>query len=118
MKQNEVSDDALRLSLFPYSLTHHATAWYDRLPRNSIHSFDDMMRKFLSKYFPPSMDTINVAAGGTFMQKTPEECYDLFENMTAHHNHWDTSVTQDETSRTISSTTTTTESLEVVRQLE
>ncbi|GKF15801.1 hypothetical protein Tco_0057263, partial [Tanacetum coccineum] len=26
MKQNEVSDDALRLSLFPYSLTHHATA--------------------------------------------------------------------------------------------
>nr|GEW79189.1 reverse transcriptase domain-containing protein [Tanacetum cinerariifolium] len=57
MKQNRVSDDALRLSLFPYSLTHHATAWYDRLPRNSIQSFDDMMRKFLSKYFPPSMVT-------------------------------------------------------------
>nr|GEV77069.1 reverse transcriptase domain-containing protein [Tanacetum cinerariifolium] len=55
MKQNGVSDDALRLSLFPYSLTHHATAWYDRLPGNSIHTFDDMMRKFLSKYFPPSM---------------------------------------------------------------
>ncbi|GJU95841.1 hypothetical protein Tco_1320597 [Tanacetum coccineum] len=47
MKQNEVFDDALRLSLFPYSLTHHAIAWYDRLPRNSIHSFNDMMRKFL-----------------------------------------------------------------------
>ncbi|GKA47194.1 reverse transcriptase domain-containing protein, partial [Tanacetum coccineum] len=173
MKQNGVSDDALRLSLFPYSLTHHATAWYDRLPRNSIHSFDDMMRKFLSKYFPPSMvtklrneiikfrqepneslfeaweryklsidrcpnhnmllvtqidtfyngltlrhrDTINVAAGETFMQKTPKECYKLIENMTNHHNHWDTSATRDETSRTISSTTTT-ESLKVVRQLE
>ncbi|GJR43702.1 reverse transcriptase domain-containing protein [Tanacetum coccineum] len=173
MKQNGVSDDALRLSLFPYSLTHYATAWYDRLPRNSIHSFDDMMRKFLSKYFPPPMvtklrneitkfrqdpneslfeaweryklsidlcpnhnmllvtqidtfyngltlrhrDTINAAAGGTFMQKTPEECYELIENMTAHHNHWDTSATRDETSRTISSTTTT-ESPEVVRQLE
>ncbi|GJT32597.1 reverse transcriptase domain-containing protein [Tanacetum coccineum] len=168
-----VSDDALRLSLFPYSLTHHAIAWYDRLPRNSIHSFDDMMRKFLSKYFPPSMvsklrneitkfeqkpheslfeaweryklsidrcpnhnmllvtqidtfyngltlshrDTINAAAGGTFMQKTPKECYELIENMTAYHNHWDTSATRDETSRNISSTTTT-ESPEVVRQLE
>nr|GEW37030.1 reverse transcriptase domain-containing protein [Tanacetum cinerariifolium] len=56
MKQNGVSDDALHLSLFPYSLTYHATAWYDRLLRNSIHTFDDMMRKFLSKYFPPSMD--------------------------------------------------------------
>nr|GEZ46778.1 reverse transcriptase domain-containing protein [Tanacetum cinerariifolium] len=143
MKQNEVSDDALRLYLFLYSLTHHATAWYDLLPRNSIHTFDDMMRKFLLKYFPPSMvtklrhkitkfrqdsneslfkawerynlsidrcpnhnmllvtqidmfyngltlrhqDTINATAGGTFMQKTLEECYDLIENMTAHHNH-------------------------------
>nr|GEV92468.1 hypothetical protein [Tanacetum cinerariifolium] len=29
--QNGVSDDALHLSLFPYSLTHHATAWYDHL---------------------------------------------------------------------------------------
>nr|GFA50450.1 reverse transcriptase domain-containing protein [Tanacetum cinerariifolium] len=143
MKQNEVSDDALRLSLFPYFLTHHAIAWYDRLPRNSINSFDDMMRKFLSKYFPPSMvtklrneitkfkqkpheslfeawerfklstdwcpkhnmilvtqidtfyngltlthqDTINVAAGGTFMHKTLKECYELIENMTTHYNH-------------------------------
>ncbi|GKB02741.1 reverse transcriptase domain-containing protein [Tanacetum coccineum] len=173
MKQNGVSDDVLRLSLFPYSMTHHAIAWYDRLPRNSIHSFDDMMRKFLSKYFPHSMvtklrneitkfeqkpheslfeaseryklsidrcpnhnmllvtqidtfyngltlshrDTINAAAGGTFMQKTPEECYELIENMTAHHNHWDTSITRDETSRNISSTTST-ESPEVIRQLE
>ncbi|GJW14503.1 reverse transcriptase domain-containing protein [Tanacetum coccineum] len=62
-------------------------------------------------------DTINAAAGGTFMQKTPEECYELIKNMTAHHNHWDTSATRDETSRNISSTTTT-ESPEVVRQLE
>ncbi|GKA32230.1 reverse transcriptase domain-containing protein [Tanacetum coccineum] len=173
MKQNGVSDDALRLSLFPYSLPHHAIAWYDRLPRNSIYSFDDMIRKFLSRYFPPSMvtklrneitkfeqkpheslfeaweryklsidrcpnhnmllvtqidmfyngltlshrDTINAATGGTFMQKTPEECYELIENMTAHHNHWDTLATRDETSRNISSTTTT-EIPEVVRQLE
>nr|GEV31819.1 reverse transcriptase domain-containing protein [Tanacetum cinerariifolium] len=36
-------------------------------------------------------DTINAAAGGTFMKRRPEECYDLIENMTAHHNDWDTS---------------------------
>ncbi|GKD22566.1 reverse transcriptase domain-containing protein [Tanacetum coccineum] len=164
MKQNGVSDDALRLSLFPYSLTHHATAWYDRLPRNSIHSFNEMMRKFLSNYFPPLMvtklrneitkftqepheslfeawegyklyidqcpnhnmllvtqidtfyngltlrhqDTINVAAGGTFMQKTPEECYELIENITVHHNHWDTSAEKGELTRS-----TTYSSLEI-----
>ncbi|GJZ09051.1 reverse transcriptase domain-containing protein [Tanacetum coccineum] len=57
-------------------------------------------------------DTINAAAGGTFMQKTLELCYELIENMTAYHNHWDTLATRDETSRNISSTTT--ESPEVV----
>ncbi|GJU71058.1 reverse transcriptase domain-containing protein [Tanacetum coccineum] len=57
MKQNGVTDDALRLYLFPYSLTHHATAWFDRLPKNSIHTFEEMVSKFLSKYFPPSMVT-------------------------------------------------------------
>nr|GFC03241.1 reverse transcriptase domain-containing protein [Tanacetum cinerariifolium] len=62
-------------------------------------------------------DTNNAAAGGTFMQKTLEECYKLIENMTAHHDHWDTSATRDETSRTISSTTTT-ESPEVIRKLD
>ncbi|GKF07362.1 hypothetical protein Tco_0041586, partial [Tanacetum coccineum] len=45
MKQNGVSDDALRLSLFPYSLTHHAIAWYEPLPRNFIHSFDAIADK-------------------------------------------------------------------------
>nr|GEW57430.1 reverse transcriptase domain-containing protein [Tanacetum cinerariifolium] len=56
-------------------------------------------------------DTINAAAGGNFMQKTSKECYELIENMIAHHNHWDTSAIRDETSRIISSTSTT-ESLE------
>nr|GFA47364.1 reverse transcriptase domain-containing protein [Tanacetum cinerariifolium] len=37
-------------------------------------------------------DTINAAAGGTFMKRRPKECYDLIENMTAHDNDWDTSV--------------------------
>nr|GEV21670.1 reverse transcriptase domain-containing protein [Tanacetum cinerariifolium] len=146
IKVNRVADDALRMYLFPHSLTHHDTAWFDRLPRNSINTFEQMAKMFLEKYFPPSMvtklrneitnfrqrldeslfeaweryklsidrfpnhnmlpvtqidtfyngltlrhrDTINAAAGGTFMKRRPEESYDLIENMTAHHNDWDT----------------------------
>ncbi|GJR45762.1 reverse transcriptase domain-containing protein [Tanacetum coccineum] len=164
MKQNGVIDDALRLYLIPYNLTHHVTAWFDRLPKNSMHTFQEMATKFLSKYFPPSMvtklrndisnfrqlpdeslfeaceryklsidrcpnhnmlpttqidtfyngltlrhrDTINVAAGGTFMKTRPEECYDLIENMTAHHNDWDTSIHRGE-----SSSSTTSSSFEI-----
>nr|GEY01815.1 reverse transcriptase domain-containing protein [Tanacetum cinerariifolium] len=79
IKVNGVTDDALRLYLFPHSLTHHATAWFDRPPRNLINTFDQMTKMFL---------------GGTFMKRRPEECYDLIENMTAHHNDWDTSAQQ------------------------
>ncbi|GKE95724.1 reverse transcriptase domain-containing protein [Tanacetum coccineum] len=159
IKVNGVTNDALRLHLFPYSLTHHGTAWFDRLSRNSILRFDQMATKFLSKYFPPSMvtklrneitnfrqrpdeslfeaweryklsidrcpnhnmlpvtqidtfyngltlrhrDTINAAAGGTFMKRRPEECYDLIENMTAHHNDWDTTVPRGESCSSLTS---------------
>nr|GEV77316.1 reverse transcriptase domain-containing protein [Tanacetum cinerariifolium] len=148
IKVNGVTDDALRLYLFSHSLTHHATAWFDSFPRNSINTFKQMAKMCLGKYFPPSMvtklrneitnfrqrpdrslfkvweryklsidhcpnhnmlpvtqidtfyngltlrhrDTINAAAGGTFMKRRPEECYDPIENMTAHHNDCDTSV--------------------------
>nr|GEU57941.1 hypothetical protein [Tanacetum cinerariifolium] len=79
MKQNELSDDALRLSLFPYSLTHHATAWYDRHLRNSIHTFDDMMSKFLSKYFSPSMVTKLRNEIMDFRQKLNESLFEAWE---------------------------------------
>nr|GEU81276.1 reverse transcriptase domain-containing protein [Tanacetum cinerariifolium] len=48
-------------------------------------------------------DTINVAAGGAVMKRRPEECYDLIENMTAHHNDWDTFVQWSESSSSITS---------------
>nr|GFC29219.1 reverse transcriptase domain-containing protein [Tanacetum cinerariifolium] len=57
IKVNEVTDVALRLYLFPHSLTHHGTAWFDRMPRNSINTFEQMAKMFLKKYFPPSMVT-------------------------------------------------------------
>nr|GFB29045.1 hypothetical protein [Tanacetum cinerariifolium] len=158
IKVNGVTDDALRLYLFPHSLTHHATAWFDRLPRNFITTFKQMAKMFLQKYFPPSMtklrneitnfyqrpdeslfkawkryklsinrcpnqnmlpvtqidtfyngltlrhrDTINAAAGGTFMKRRPEECYDLIKNMTAQYNDWDTSIQRSESSSSITS---------------
>nr|GEZ27023.1 hypothetical protein [Tanacetum cinerariifolium] len=48
-------------------------------------------------------DTINAAAGGTFMKRRPEECYDLIKNMTAYHNEWDTSAQRGESSSSITS---------------
>nr|GEW30604.1 hypothetical protein [Tanacetum cinerariifolium] len=111
IKVNGVTDDALRLYLFPHSLTHHATAWFDRLPRNSINTFEQMAKMFLEKYFPPSMVTklrnkiTNFC--GTFMKRRLKECYDLIENMTAHHNDWDTLAQRSESSSSITSSSDT-----------
>nr|GEZ66262.1 reverse transcriptase domain-containing protein [Tanacetum cinerariifolium] len=57
IKVNGVTDNAFRVYLFPHSLTHHAIAWFDHLPRNSINTFEQMAKMFLGKYFPPSMVT-------------------------------------------------------------
>nr|GEW18763.1 reverse transcriptase domain-containing protein [Tanacetum cinerariifolium] len=115
-----VTDDALCLYIFPHSLTHHATAWFDHLPRNSINTFEQMAKMFLGKYFPPSMVTklrneitnfrqrpdeslFEVWERGTFMKRRPEGCYDLIEYMTNHHNDWDTSAQRSESSSSITS---------------
>nr|GEV16456.1 DNA-directed DNA polymerase [Tanacetum cinerariifolium] len=112
IKVNGVTDDALRLYLFPHSLTHHATAWFDRLPRNSINTFEKMAKMFFGKYFPPSMVTKLRNEITNFRQRPDERnlhekasrrCYDLIENMTAHHNDWDTSTQQSESSSSITS---------------
>nr|GEW09412.1 reverse transcriptase domain-containing protein [Tanacetum cinerariifolium] len=126
IKVNGVTDDALRLYLFPHSLTHHTTAWFDHLTRSSINTFEQMAKMFLGKYLPPSMvtklrneitnfhtlyngvtlrhhDNINASAGRTFMKRRLEECYDLIENMTDHHNDWDTSAQWSESSSSITS---------------
>nr|GEV16527.1 hypothetical protein [Tanacetum cinerariifolium] len=159
IKVNEVTNNAFCLYLFPNSLIRHATAWFDRLPRNSINTFVQMEKMFLGRYFPPSMvtklrneitnfrqrpneslfeardrykllidrcpnhnmlpvtqidtfyngwtlrhrDTINAAAGGTFMKRGLKECYDQIKIMTAHHNDWDTLAHRSESSSSITS---------------
>nr|GEV34496.1 DNA-directed DNA polymerase [Tanacetum cinerariifolium] len=120
IKVNGVTDDALRLYLFPHSLTLYATAWFDRIPRNSFNTFEQMAKMFLKKYFPPSMVTklrnkitnfrqrpdeslFEAWKRVTFMKRHPEECYNLTENMTAHHSDWDTSVQRNESSSSITS---------------
>nr|GEV72828.1 reverse transcriptase domain-containing protein [Tanacetum cinerariifolium] len=46
-------------------------------------------------------DTINAVVDETFMKKRPKECYNLIENMSAHHNDWDTSAQRSESSSCI-----------------
>nr|GEY10555.1 reverse transcriptase domain-containing protein [Tanacetum cinerariifolium] len=80
IKVNGVTDDSLRLYLFSHSLTHHATAWFDRLPRNSITTFEQMAKKFLEKYFPPSMVTKLRNEITNFRQRLDESLFEACEH--------------------------------------
>nr|GEX94144.1 hypothetical protein [Tanacetum cinerariifolium] len=57
-----------------------ATKGNDDLPVPDLQTMEELCQ--------PSLNV----RGGTFMKRRPEECYDLIENMTAHHNDWETSA--------------------------
>nr|GEY69293.1 reverse transcriptase domain-containing protein [Tanacetum cinerariifolium] len=80
IKVDRVTDDAHRLYLFPHSLTHHATAWFDRLPRNSINTFEQMAKMFLGNYFPPSMVTKLKNKITNFRQRPVESLFEAWEH--------------------------------------
>nr|GEZ32014.1 reverse transcriptase domain-containing protein [Tanacetum cinerariifolium] len=92
IKVNRVTNDALCLYLFPHSLTHHATAWFDRLLRNSINTFEQMAKMFLGKYFLPFMVTKLRNEITNFRQRPDEllfeawERYKLLIDRCPHHN--------------------------------
>ena len=54
VKYNGVRDDAVRLRLFPFSLKDKVKHWLNSKPPNSIITWDDLVHKFLSKFFPPA----------------------------------------------------------------
>nr|GEY92259.1 reverse transcriptase domain-containing protein [Tanacetum cinerariifolium] len=79
-----------------YKLSIDRCPNHNMLPVTQIDTFYNMLTL-------RHRDTINADAGGTFMKRRPEECYDLIENMTIHHNDWDTSTQRSESSISITS---------------
>ena len=53
-KFNGVREDAKRLRLFPFSLRGKARQWLGNLPNESITTWDDLLMRFMDRYFPPS----------------------------------------------------------------
>nr|GEV21088.1 reverse transcriptase domain-containing protein [Tanacetum cinerariifolium] len=72
----------------------------DRCPNHNMFSITQL-DTFYNGLTLRHCDTINAAAGGTFMKRRPAECHDLIKNMTAHHNDWDTSAKRSESSSSI-----------------
>ena len=68
LKYNGVTEEALRLRLFPLSHSFRAKHWLINQPLDSITSWNDLVQKFLTKIFPPLKIAQLVQLINTFRQ--------------------------------------------------
>ena len=84
IKYNGLTEEALRLRLFPLSLGDRAKHWLTSQPPDSITSWNDLVQKFLTKFFPPSKIAQLVQEINTFGQLEGEnlaEAWDRFHEL-------------------------------------
>nr|GEW20591.1 reverse transcriptase domain-containing protein [Tanacetum cinerariifolium] len=82
--KGDVPNDVIKLMLFPYSLEGNARVWYDKEPPNSILSWEDLVNKFMNKFFPPSKSTHLKNEISRFTQRFEEtfgEVWERFKEM-------------------------------------
>ena len=79
IKYNEVTEEALKLRLFSLSLGDRAKHWLTSQPLDSITSWNDLVQKFLTKFFPPSKIAQLVQEINTFRQLEGENLAEAWE---------------------------------------
>ncbi|XP_074278654.1 uncharacterized protein LOC141602249 [Silene latifolia] len=78
-KSNGVSDDAVRLRLFPRSLRGSAKDWLKNCDPDSFKTWDELASAFLNKYFPPSRTAKVKSELQSFTQEEDETLYEAWE---------------------------------------
>jgi len=74
-----VPEDAVRLSLFLFSLSREAKRWFHSFKANSLKTWDEVVEKFLKKYFPESKTAKGKAAISSFHQFLDESLSEALE---------------------------------------
>ena len=70
-------DDAIRLILFSFSLLGEAKKWLHSFKGNSLKTWEEVVEKFLKKYFPESKTAEGKATITSFHQ-FPNEALERF----------------------------------------
>ncbi|KAK8701680.1 hypothetical protein V6N13_020061 [Hibiscus sabdariffa] len=78
-KIHGVSNDVLKLKLFPYSLMDKAKAWLNNLPPGSLQSWTDLCRTFLGKFSYSNMTDHLRNQITSFRQEDDEAMHEAWE---------------------------------------
>ncbi|GJX20042.1 reverse transcriptase domain-containing protein [Tanacetum coccineum] len=73
------SSTSVKLMLFPFSLEGAARIWLEKEPPRSILTWDDLVSKFINKFFPPSKTTNLRNEITRFQQKFDETFYEAWD---------------------------------------
>ncbi|KAH1127922.1 hypothetical protein GYH30_016472 [Glycine max] len=79
VKNFGVPEDAVRLSLFSFSLSSEAKKWLHSFKGNSLKTWDEVVEKFLKKYFPESKTAEGKAVISSFHQFPDESLNEALE---------------------------------------
>jgi len=74
-----VPDEAIRLSLFSFLLAGEAKRWLHSFKGNSLKTWEEVVEKFLKKYFPESKTTEGKVAITSFHQFPDESLSEALE---------------------------------------
>ncbi|GJY69714.1 reverse transcriptase domain-containing protein, partial [Tanacetum coccineum] len=124
IKYKDVPNSSIKLMLFPFSIEGAARIWLEKEPPRSILTWEDLVSKFINQFFPPSKTTnlrneitnfqqkfeetfnsLNAAAGGNLLTKTPRDALTIIENKSKVRNLRNKPVVSKVSANTSSSTT-------------
>ncbi|GJW02328.1 reverse transcriptase domain-containing protein [Tanacetum coccineum] len=77
-KYGETQSEAVKLLIFPYSLSDKAKTWFNELNEESITSWDQMRKVFINKLFPSSLFNRRLLEIGNFSQLVCESLIDAW----------------------------------------
>ncbi|XP_049360466.1 uncharacterized protein LOC125825176 [Solanum verrucosum] len=86
----------VRLTLFPFSLLGEAKRWLNSEPANSITTWDDLVQKFLIRFFPYGKTaklrgdilSFRQKSGGQALEKTYAELFTLLNRISQGNSEW------------------------------
>ncbi|GKA59388.1 reverse transcriptase domain-containing protein [Tanacetum coccineum] len=79
MKFPNVPSTSVKLMLFPFSLKGAARIWLEKEPPRSILTWEDLVLKFINKFFPPSKTTNLRNEITNFQQRFDESFYEAWD---------------------------------------
>nr|GEY27128.1 reverse transcriptase domain-containing protein [Tanacetum cinerariifolium] len=79
IKYKDVPNSAIKLMLFPFSLAWAVRRWLEKEPSRSIHTWEDLVSKFINEFFPPSRTTNLRNEISNFQQRFDESFHEAWD---------------------------------------